>query len=97
MHWSTDARVMFFYSFLEYLKQFKEINIFKLSQDISFAVRRIDNMEAALLPDERTDLVSTNRRDMAGHTENWPISKPSSELAARMAVILAASLGAATN
>ena len=25
--------------------------------------------------------------DMAGHTRNWPISKPSSELAARMAVI----------
>ena len=43
--------------------------------------RRIENMEAALLFDERTDL------DMAGHTRNWPISRPSSELAARMAVI----------
>ena len=46
-------------------------------------------MEAPLLPDERTDLVSTNRLGhMAGYSRNGPISKPSSELAARMAVIL---------
>ena len=47
---------------------------------ISFIIGGIDNIEAALLPDERTDLVSTNTLDMAGHTTNWPISKPTSEL-----------------
>ena len=44
-------------------------------------------MEAALQPDGRTDLVSTNWLDMAGHTGNWPINKPPFDLAARMAVI----------
>ena len=42
----------------------------------------IDNRETATLPDEHTDLVSTNKLGMAGHTRNWPISK-----AARMAMI----------
>ena len=52
--------------------------------------RRIDNMEAVLLTDERTDdLVSTNRVEHGWATRNWPISKPYTELAAKMAVILA--------
>ena len=51
--------------------------------------KRIDNMEAALLPHERTDLVSTNRLGYGWATRNWPVSKPSSKLAAMMAVILA--------
>ena len=44
-------------------------------------------MEAALLPEKGTDLVSTNGWDMAGHSKNWPISKPSSGLGGRMTVI----------
>ena len=42
-------------------------------------------MKAALLFDDRTDLVSANK---LGHARNWPISKPHSELAVTMAVIL---------
>ena len=51
-----------------------------------------------ILPDERTDLVSTNRLGhgcsmlshawyASGHTRHWPISKPCSEVPASMAVI----------
>ena len=50
--------------------------------------RKIDNIEAAFFPH---DLVSTKvriARDMAGHTRNCPISKPSPMLAARMAMFL---------
>ena len=37
-------------------------------------------MEAALLPDELTDFVSTNIGwDVVRHFRNWQISKPSSE------------------
>ena len=55
--------------------------------------RRMDYMEAALLPDKRTDLDSIRIGwNLAGHTRNWPISMPSSVLAAGMAVILAVSL-----
>ena len=33
-------------------------------------------MVAVLLPDERSDFVSTNRMGhMAGHTTNWPINR----------------------
>ena len=39
--------------------------------------RRIDNIEAALLPDERTDLVSTNR---LGH--GWVYQKLANQRAA---------------
>ena len=49
---------------------------------------RIDNTESALLPDERIDLISTNRLGHGwAYVKPWPISKPSSELAAVMAVI----------
>ena len=32
-------------------------------------------MDAALLPGERTDFVSTKRLRHAEHTRNWPISR----------------------
>ena len=51
---------------------------------------RIVKTEAALLPDDRTDLVSIRIGwDMAGYNRNWPISKPSCKLDTRMDVILA--------
>ena len=46
-------------------------------------------MEAALLPDERTDLDSTNRLGHGWAYQTLANQQPSSELAARMAVILA--------
>ena len=51
--------------------------------------RRIDNMVAVFLPDERTDLVYTDRLGHVWDARNWPVSKPFSELTARMSVILA--------
>ena len=46
-------------------------------------------MEAALLPDERTDLVSTNRLGHGWACQKLANQKPSSELAAMIDVILA--------
>ena len=41
---------------------------------LSVSSRRIDNMEAASQPDERTHCSLRIGWDMAGHTKNWPIS-----------------------
>ena len=53
----------------------------------SFSARGIDNMEAQYCLTSAPTWSLPIGWDMAGHARNWPISEPSSELAARMAVI----------
>ena len=50
--------------------------------------KRIDNIVAALLPDERTDLVSTNRLGHGCTFQKLTNHHPCSKFTARMAVIL---------
>ena len=65
------------------LKQKNEQNIYS---QVSLT-RMINNMEAALLPDERTDFVSTNNLGHGWAYQTLANQQPSSELAARRAVI----------
>ena len=71
--------IVFYYIYVQSIYEY-----FWLCWNIS---RRINNMEAALLPDERTDLVSTNRLGHGWAYQKLANQQPSSELVVRMAVI----------